>query len=134
MPLRPATGASAGRAARVATWPRPGATRIVWAAPASQGGTPVQRYLVRLSAPNSTKRFGAWTANQGLSRLHMVAIPDQHVADDAALQRLDQLAAFPYYDAARRHSHNVDRAQTRPDAGSGEQQDQGPGCTPRCWM
>lgn len=69
VPFRQATVASTVRAARVAAWPRPGAATIVWAAPASQGGTPVQRYLVRLSAPNSTKRFGAWTANQGLSRL-----------------------------------------------------------------
>ena len=66
--FRQATVTSPVRSARVAATPAPGRATIAWVAPASTGGTPVQRYLVRVSLANSATRFGAWTPNVSTTR------------------------------------------------------------------
>lgn len=58
--FRQATTTSVVRSPRVAAWPAPGRATITWQAPLYVGGTPVVRYLIQVSAANSTTRFGAW--------------------------------------------------------------------------
>jgi subtilisin family serine protease len=66
--FRQANTPAAVRAPRVATWPAPGRATITWLAPIGAGGTPILRYLIQLSAPNSTTRFGAWQPATATSR------------------------------------------------------------------
>jgi uncharacterized protein YkwD len=66
--FRQATVPSPVRAARVVARPAPGWATVAWSAPVSTGGTPVVKYLTRVSAPNAPTRFGPWTATTTPSR------------------------------------------------------------------
>ena len=65
--FRQPTVATSVRDLRVASMPAAGRATIAWNPPASNGGTPVVRYLLRVSAPNSTS-YGPWVANTTTSR------------------------------------------------------------------
>ncbi len=65
--FRQATTTSPVRELRVAAVPTAGRTTIAWSLPASRGGTPVVRYLIRVTRPDSAT-FGAWVINTTTSR------------------------------------------------------------------
>ncbi len=65
--FRQASVSSPVRDLRVGWIPAAGRTTMVWNPPVSNGGTPVVRYLIRVSAPNSTS-YGAWVANSTTNR------------------------------------------------------------------
>lgn len=60
---------SVPRALRLASSPARGRANVAWLAPATNGGAPVLRYLVRVSLPNAATRFGAWQANASTVKL-----------------------------------------------------------------
>ena len=67
MVFRQATVASPVRGLRVVATPAAGRSAIAWNPPASNGGAPVLRYLVRTSGPNSTT-YQSWVTSTATSR------------------------------------------------------------------
>lgn len=66
--FRQASRPTGVRAARVTAWPAPGRATVGWAVPLTNGGSPILQYLVQVSAPNSTTRFGSWQPTTTTSR------------------------------------------------------------------
>lgn len=65
--FRQATTTSPVRDLRAAATPVAGRTTIAWNPPASQGGTPVVRYLIRVTAANSAT-YGPWVTSATTTR------------------------------------------------------------------
>ncbi|MDQ1305377.1 MAG: trimeric autotransporter adhesin [Actinomycetota bacterium] len=67
--FRQATTPSAIPSARITAFPAPGQAIVAWVRPASDGGSRVTGYMVRVSRPNSTSEFGPWIRTTATSKV-----------------------------------------------------------------